>query len=153
MRRSETEMIIRNMIFIIFSLLLINTESFRMVGFKSPISVRKPFQLSADIAEGSSSSTPSDLSKLMKDLVTPPETPAHEVKSDVEVNATAKAAEVDPLDVLVADATGTADVKVADIPVVVTEVPIKKVDTRLLTLAPAYPDDTSYMMCSACKTG
>jgi hypothetical protein len=35
-------------------------------------------------------------------------------------------AEVDPLDVPIANATGTAWMKVADIPVVVTEVPIKQ---------------------------
>jgi hypothetical protein len=152
MKRSESEMIIRNMI-VIFSLLLINTSSFRMVGFKAPFLVRQPFQLSADVAEGSGSS-PSDLSKLMKDLVTPPETISQELKTDGEVDASPNAtstAVVDPLDTLIANATETAEAKVADIPVVIAEVPKK--DLRLLTLAPAYPDDTSYMMCSACKTG
>jgi hypothetical protein len=156
MKRSESEMIIRNMI-VIFSLLLINTNSFRMVGFKAPFLVRQPFQLSADVAEGSGSSpsdSPSDLSKLMKDLVTPPETISQELKTDGEVDASSNATStvvVDPLDTIIANTTETAEAKVANIPVVVAEVPRK--DLRLLTLEPAYPDDTSYMMCSACKTG
>ena len=32
-------------------------------------------------------------------------------------------------------------------------VPVVIKDLKLAALAPAYPDDTSYMMCSACKAG
>ena len=55
----------------------------------------------------------------------------------------------------------TQEVQIADSPIEGTdsgEVPQAPVavvikDLKLAALGPAYPDDTSYMMCSGCKAG
>lgn len=141
---------------IVASVLLVGTNSFQL-GLRTVSSIRNQrLQLSDADQVGSANS--SDIINTLSAT----DAPATEVSESIE------AAEVailsNPLVIKDLDSTSEATespeigskVAAAIASIVPTETvtaPVIIKDLKLAALAPAYPDDTSYMMCSACKAG
>lgn len=145
------------------SVLLVSTKSFHL-GFRTVSSSRK-FTLQQSDADQISSSSGDVLNTVeaTKDDVLPSaDTTESAATQEVAVLSNPLVIEgADPssIESIISETKAVDDVStitsalnvVADAQKVVAPVVIK--DLKLAALGPAYPDDTSYMMCSACKAG
>ena len=157
-------------VFLTASLLIAASNSFHL-GFRAFPTARKCFSLQSDadqinsnndvlksvevttepalVLETTESAQPAEVAILSNPLViegsdshTPPEGTDSNILEDIM--AEEKLSEEVPVPTVSSEVIADSQQQVA--PVVIK-------DLKLASLGPAYPDDTSYMMCSGCKAG